>query len=648
MNDSIWYIKRALLGIMISILLMPSTFAVLRDHQGIFRAGFELELAFRYFAKIVDDFNWDTIPQDLYNSIENDIIHELYKDYPLNNRNFLKIIPVELLAQLTDGLNLKEVPLEIRENELIYRRGPTLAAQKQNDEIQLMSRSFSMPAISAEQVKNKDEVLLGGDWKVLNERWNALPPDIKKEYGKLKYGTRKVRAKLAINWLVQGDKAQTLIQLRQDLHQKIKKIYHNLRFFKDMEAIEFHQIEPKKNIMQFRQDLRNFAQYVGVELFLDNPFIGLLNLPGLKGNSLHIHISSIDGAPFDRKVVEAYNLLLVLQAINADRGESVLQPDSQTRFSEITKKGLLRLIGDNRIELRYFTRGFEQTLDFLFTHLRLPPTEALKSMGKQMQIEMEKGAYRWLQTFGYRNNTVMGSFYDIFFHTYSMQEILQLNGAWGLPDRPITYARKIYDLNIFIPDIKDAIKLAEPFEQQLFKSDLIYWLKDNVYSSDYYNRKLLTLLLIDIQSKHADFYISNISSSEAKKLIVKLTNIIVEVRTHHFATNDYRNDLIQLAHILLQKKRTADLNIINFFITPANKTGKVLKTLIRSHPNAFSHPLSDWTYLPSQNSPIKGISIDKQFITFLAKIAQDTPEFDKSIKAFYKNMVTAHTYNSYI
>jgi len=643
--------------------------AALRDHIGIFQAGFELEISPRYFARLVDDLDWDKIPQQRYDNIYDDTINLLYRDYPLNNQNFFDIIPPDLLSELTAGLNLEIAPLDIVENNIIINQVPSFSEQKKNNEIQLVSNfsgehqvsdtepvilSSSSPASPIESIEKQFVVprLYGNshknhgvtqskDWKILNERWNALPTDVKRAAGKLKYGSRLVRAKLAIRWIPKArDYHQKLIQLRDDLPEKIRNIYRNLRFFRDMEGMEFHQIEPEKNIMQFRQALRNFAKYVGVELFLDNPFIGLLNLSGLKGNSLHIHISSIDAAPpFDRKVVEGYNLLLLLQAINADRGQNVLRPGGYTQFSEITMPGLLKLIGDNRIELRYFTRGFEQTLDFLFTHLRLPPAEALKSLASEIKIEFEKGALQWLVQFESETLWNTSLLRKSLLQTYSFAEILQLKGALGLPITPIEYIIERLELNLLAPELLDILKPSAADDKPL----LIHYIKEyldkrkiNAYSSD---RVVVMLLLQGAHSWHTKAYLAapNLGAKSRSHLMLSLAAMI----ENNYCTQTNMHECIFLAYQILGDDNQTNLLFINKIFLHSTGPRQLLKEMILANPAPFNKSLSH--YVVNRSVLATSIAQEKSLLIFLAEFAQESAAIDDGIRNLFDKMIVDYS-----
>lgn len=345
---------------------------VLQKYNGKVRIGREFELTTRPLSLIADLFemtesNW---ARSVWSLSEQQL-----KDYLLDINAFWDL-PYGLRQELAQGLKLDDrslitpgevdLPPQFQPTNKIVSRG--LVDGKGTPINSGGGKQIIIPKMAAQvpQTKEGDIVRPDGskaqvfhsDWAELNKRWDRLPLSEKKKHVKFMYLSRRVRAELV--WGRLGD-------LSDVGKAEIGSYFaHGFNYSHDGAAIEFRDLVPYQDVTKFYQDAVGFAKRVGI-------LGSVLDPDGTRraDSSFHYHISRIDMEPGEslEPLAKALSRLITIQQL-AKGDVDLLLPTTSVQFvRNIWVRGPVRLMSNDRIEIRVHFAALATELDYILKHV---------------------------------------------------------------------------------------------------------------------------------------------------------------------------------------------------------------------------------------------------------------------------------------
>jgi hypothetical protein len=304
-----------------------------------FKLGMEVELVREKQIRFLSNF---TLPPEIL-SIAG-IEPQVLRDYA-NASYRLRDIPDEISAALKE--RLANIP------ELVRLRSKLLSAteNKAYDDYEREGRSV-------------DKLLLRVAWRTLSQeqqlasvRFEHLEPE--------------VRARLAYPFA-------GALELTNEASERVRQAMTGVTVLPDgAGVIEFKHTEPLASPVEYLRSLERFANAAQVRESLNE-------VKTNAGYTYHIHISR--DAPISDAWLVALNQLSLKRMLKEYPITSAFHPVSTVAYqSDLTRRGLIRRIADNRFEIRFHTKDPASELREILELLSLPEQTALQRMTREIE-----------------------------------------------------------------------------------------------------------------------------------------------------------------------------------------------------------------------------------------------------------------------
>ncbi len=130
--------------------------------------------------------------------------------------------------------------------------------------------------------------------------------------------------------------------------------------------------------VKYLADLASLSGFLGIQSMLDDP---LTRKPGIY--SYHVHISKKDG-PIVESVLQALNFKRMLDLAKLNSAAAFSETSTVAYQTDIRRKGLIRRIAEDRVELRYHDGNPVDELRSTLELLSLPEKEAASRLSAQV------------------------------------------------------------------------------------------------------------------------------------------------------------------------------------------------------------------------------------------------------------------------
>jgi hypothetical protein len=368
----------------------------------------EIELKPQALKNIIGYFDFDALQKSVHGkSIVKSFGADFFDDYLSDNPRALDELPAYLRNQLTDGLKL--------ENTVVHKPQALLNADGKplNGEVKLIlpgdrnakpaqpaQTALKAPALVLPKADpavesrggllvHKDQPGSTSDWQTLYARWKALSPGLKESVARWENLAPIKKADLAISY-AGGD-----IQPKSTLPPEERLLLERLEWAVDQDALEFKHKETLTvtSPEEFFRDAVQLAKRAGVEQEVLSPEEARLQRvrmnpgdPSASKSSLNFHVSVQDADL--REIGVAFNRLALVRRVNlgilndlTHEGRFIYQHSPKGR-------GLVRVIGANRIEFRAHTERLHDELELVTHALSLGPEKGLALVNAEIKRQM--------------------------------------------------------------------------------------------------------------------------------------------------------------------------------------------------------------------------------------------------------------------
>lgn len=325
-------------------------------------------------------------------------------DLSLTPETFLKL-PADLQAELSKGLVAGGALAKPKTDFKIQKQEPTIPALPQVNEkptgilgadgrpISSAAPKITLPASS------KFERTAGGlivpegtkelppsavasrlSWLAIKDRWKKMSA-----YEKLPHISVNDLPKEVIAVLFKANKLSAKdFQRRSDLPQPIADLMDRLEWVKDaLGPLEFRHKVPVNDPTILKKDIETFARMTGIHRFMSDP---TKIEEDVYGFSFHVHVSK-EGADAKR-IGELLNRIRLLELYEQGRHNAAFEAEIDAdKYSlqmgyklRVEQKGLIRVIGDDRIEGRIHTVGYNAEVDRLVKSLGGPTEDTVAEL----------------------------------------------------------------------------------------------------------------------------------------------------------------------------------------------------------------------------------------------------------------------------
>lgn len=234
-------------------------------------------------------------------------------------------------------------------------------------------------------------------WQTIVDRWKKLPKD-----QKLSLISPNKLPKDVLAVLFKAGKLDPKdFRKRSDLTPQVSELLDRLEWerddlaqFKDQSnplketlgPIEFRHKTPLTDPSLLKKDIETFSRMVGIHRFISDP----TNIePDVYGFSFQVHVSN---PGTDAKMVGEYlNRLRLIELYRQNRHEAAFDSNLGMGYKlRVKEKGLLRVIGDDRIEGRIHTVGYAEEVDRLVDGLKRPSSEVLAELKEELRKQTSR------------------------------------------------------------------------------------------------------------------------------------------------------------------------------------------------------------------------------------------------------------------
>ncbi len=353
-----------------------------------FKAGMEVELTIQHLANLTDFFDFDDLQKTRNGKLPDGMDAKLLDDY-LRNPAALADLSPEIRKQLSQGLRLESLLVRAPEAPKLKLILPGDSSHPRMQPV-IPKSEVPAPIIQLGRTKEQNGILVpqNQDWETFHSRWNQLSRDERLKHVKWKHLAPKQRAQL----IFRVSKEYTpmthldeIVRLRTDLPENVKSLFEKLVWFRDQDAVEFIHKIPVRSVRELRNDLLQLGRLAGVEakiLDFENSRI--------EGMSFHYHLS-VPHANYSKNVARRLNDLMMLRRVELGI-VSDLRNEGENHFvydDNIDYKGLLRLHGRNRIEIRSHPMKLDDELRYVAEVMSLPETEALERLERDTRLILD-------------------------------------------------------------------------------------------------------------------------------------------------------------------------------------------------------------------------------------------------------------------
>lgn len=206
-------------------------------------------------------------------------------------------------------------------------------------------------------------------WETIQSRWKGLsrtqklslisPNDLPKDVLAVLYKAEKLKP--------------SDFRPRSDLPASVSQLFSRLEWVRDpFGPLEFRHKSPLSDPMLVKKDVEAFSKMVGIHKFISDP---TQIEPDVRGFSFHVHISNPNA---DAMMLGEYiNRIRMLELFEQGRNVAAINTDLGMGYSlNVRDKGLIRVIGKDRVESRIHTVGYAEEIDRLTRYLGKTAAEA--------------------------------------------------------------------------------------------------------------------------------------------------------------------------------------------------------------------------------------------------------------------------------
>ncbi len=304
------------------------------------------------------------------------------------------------------------------------------------------------------------------DRAVLVTRWKALPLLQRRKLMRLEHLSPLFRATFVINYL--RTHPGTKLEMKRGIPIGIQNILqdYNWSVHPQQQLIEFRHTDPYLNPAEMEESRRKLALLANTNRGFND-----MNIPPEGGVTFHFHASLVEDRDL-KNVAHSYNQLLLSQLGAAGRIDSVLRP-GRVAFSALGRKGLIRLIGNNRIEQRVHLKDPAESLAELLSLMVMPEDQVIGKINAEIRKNLTPDV---LDAIGERNLSLLN---EILSDSYDGKEsgaepervILIQKAVWRrLVDKKNNPAQKLKALSTleeFYRRIPGALQAIEEFSGQI-------------------------------------------------------------------------------------------------------------------------------------------------------------------------------------
>jgi hypothetical protein len=375
-----------------------------------FRIGMEIELAPTAFAKIASYFDFDALQGSYGNLI--DLPDDFFDDYLEYYPEGLAKLPEDLRKKLTQGLHLENTvihevrPLVGSDGKTINREAGLIlsdgALRHPPEKPPEKSTTISSTAAALpDSFEQRDGLIVPkhlarqtaaqSDWEILNKKWKALDPGVKRALVRWEDLSPNKKALLAIHY-TNGN-----ITTKKSLPRDLAEMFKRFTWSRDAGALEFRHSKDLhiSDPAEFYRDVATLAKRAGVERKILHPEDDRIKMAEDYYHSagLHYHIS-IEGKDLTEQGLALNRLELVRRIHSGNladltRTSNYYDPSSYYLYEPSARdKGLVRVIGRDRIEFRTHTQPLQDELKFNLRVLAMEKGDALKTIGAEIQSLM--------------------------------------------------------------------------------------------------------------------------------------------------------------------------------------------------------------------------------------------------------------------
>jgi hypothetical protein len=291
--------------------------------------------------------------------------------------NIAGIPPEELRAYGDASYRLREVPDEVGQvlrkrlanvDELVRLRFRLLTAAE--------NKAFD--ALIRED-KSIDSFLLRIAWRSLSEQQQLASV-------RFEHLSAEVRAQLAYPFA-------GALELTKDASSSVREAMKGVTVLPDGSGvIEFKHTDPIASPVEYLSSVENFAQSAQVKQSMNE-------VKHNAGYTYHIHISR--DSPISDAWLMALNQLSLKRMLRDFHITSAFHPVSTVAYqSDLTRRGLIRRIADNRFEIRFHSKDPASELREVLELLSLPEEAALNKMTREIETNYHPKQLERIASFG--------------------------------------------------------------------------------------------------------------------------------------------------------------------------------------------------------------------------------------------------------
>jgi hypothetical protein len=354
-----------------------------------FKAGMEVEITPDHLAKIMPFYDFSALQAQRGKSFAAPA--GFYDDYLRDNPKALASLPEAVRAKLTKGLQLESLV----QKESVKLELPAQKLEVKKPSFQLIqpgaesSRPAGLILPGAKPAEKADNFRASGDglikparmdWETLYERWRALDSNEKAKLVSWELLSPLHKAEIAHELEeMLGAESGPVLKLKKDAPELLKKLY----WHQELDAIEFKHATPLGDPQSLYRDIVEFGKLTGVSSKLENA-----PESRLKGVSLHYHLS-VPGRKLE-KIAHLLNDLTLLKRVDQGIINDLAGDGLFIYTTDIKTRGLVRLAGPDRIEMRVHPEKLAQELPFLAEILSMPEADAIKRLNGEINALLQK------------------------------------------------------------------------------------------------------------------------------------------------------------------------------------------------------------------------------------------------------------------
>lgn len=337
--------------------------------DGKVKLGMEIELLPEKLKNLVGFFDFSTIPRSEVNKFLEGLSSKDLNRYFDDWEQFDKL-PQALQDELSQGLELKKVHLEIPKNTVIGTSIEIPSQEKPRFEpsgpLKLLapngephSKELILPngqkGILLPDEKNNPTDLnklllmeIQTTFHTIKARWDALPQEKKIEAMDPNALPAIQRAQL----MIEADGEGHRLQIKKDAPEVIREFFSRLTWHRDLDAMEFKHKDPLGSASDYEAQLLKFAEMAQVtrELNFTDP-------KGRGGVSYHLHVS-VPKRSLEKRL-EKFNTLLLLRLLNSGHRNLT---GNFGYSDDLDEKGFVRLIDPSHVEIRIHDKAPSDSL----------------------------------------------------------------------------------------------------------------------------------------------------------------------------------------------------------------------------------------------------------------------------------------------